>query len=221
MNLELPYLLSCVGLGVAHALDPLCGPVYTVAGLACARAGWGRALRLAGGVALGHAVGVLALGLAAWRLTEHDQLNRVQPLVAGARTAAAALTFLAAAVCLHAWMHPGLRAAAGRAVPPPSTRTLWRDALLAAAGGAILSRAALTALLYGFATRRAAVGILAVVAVSVGVGCALMAAGMAVAMAHRACVSRPRLAFLARGMELLGGAAIAALGVSLALHAAG
>lgn len=228
-TLALAILLSA-GLGALHALSPGHGKTLMAALLIGAHGGVPQAVRLALVVAVGHSLGVVALGALVLGASE---LLLPQRVVSGLSIAAALLVVVYGIYLLAHGRGAWRQRRAARAPehlhphdhPTPEIRLSKRHQLsLGLIGGLLPSGSALVVLLVAVTLDELLVGMVVIGAFGIGMAAAMAGIGLAVVVvrdrAERAAsTGHPRLRGLVAALPAASGAAVLGAGVLLSIQA--
>jgi nickel/cobalt exporter len=205
-------LLAALGWGSLHALSPGHGKAMVAAYLAGTRGGARHAVALGGIVTLTHTAGVFALGLVTLALSQYVLPEDLYPwltLVSGLLVVGVGAGVLRS------------RLRARRSAGHHHTHDVsWKGLIgMGASAGLIPCPSALVVLLAAISQHQVALGLLLIVAFSVGLAATLTALGLAVVLASRI-TARIRFAGrLSRALPSLSALAIVAVGCLLTVQA--
>ena len=220
--LGLTAIVVGMAVGAAHALAPGHGKTIAAAYLVAGEGGGRDAVLLGAAVAGMHTVSVLAIGLAVYATTRTVATARLLPWLGVASGLAV--------VALGAWMTA--RRLRGHDhdhdhvhLPPPTLHPVSKEglAIVASSGGLLPSPTALAVLLAAIAVGRTALGLVVVVAFSVGLAGAIALLGTGVIWGRDALLGRaedhPVIARLAGVAPLVGAIAVLGAGIVVTVRA--
>jgi ABC-type nickel/cobalt efflux system permease component RcnA len=210
----LAFLLAAFGWGALHALSPGHGKAMVAAYLVGTRGTARQAVLLGATVTVTHTIGVFALGLVTLALSDFILPEDLYPwlnLVAGAMVVGVGIAVLRARVRRAAHEHHHHHHHHASLTP----RGLLA---LGASAGLIPCPSALVVLLGAIAQAQIVLGMVLIVAFSLGLAATLTALGLA-AVWTAGRVERARVPAAARALPIASAAAIVVLGVVLTAHA--